>query len=499
MLANVTNPQILTFWEEYERMNFRDRRAFTESTLNKVSAFLDEPMIQHILAQSRTTINFRYLIDNSKILLIKLSPQFEEASRLIGTVIIGKLLMTAFSLADVPPERRRAFNLYVDEFQRFQSSDFATFISEARKFNIATCLSHQVLGQLTEQNRASALAAGNIIVFRVSGDDSRVLSRSFDTTPAPIVIGEEAVRAPVTDILSHLVRRGHHDPRVAKFGSVYVANLERFLKKPADPHGRQYSASYNCFDNAISLTEQQVVHGREWLNDTLYQAMTEKRSDLYIPTLALYILAVSQGNGREFVLSNWVTKSFGEFKAFKPGAEQFGKPSFTTPVTSQAYLSQIAKGWGKKYLWMAEEVVLMLTELRYCMEVLSREPIMGYTGRMQPRYQMQMHADRELEISKELTIQENFKARVKLVNGGEYVIRTKPAPQGLTGAALAERIEAVKRHCRTLGYTRHCTEVIEELRKRQEQLLGLGDIPDEEAYDDADDPDEPPRGSFTLD
>jgi hypothetical protein len=93
----------------------------------------------------------------------------------------------------------------------------------------------------------------------------------------------------------------------------------------------------------------------------------------------------------------------------------------------------------------------------------------------------------------------NFTARVKLVNGGEYTLRTKPAPQGLTGAALAERIEVVKRHCQALGYTRHYTEVIEELRKRQEYLFGLGDIPDEDADDDGYEADEPPRGSFTID
>jgi hypothetical protein len=499
MLANVSNPQILTFFEEYERMNFRDRRLFTESTLNKVIAFLDEPMIQHILCQSKTTINLRYIMENSKLLIIKLSPQFEEASRLIGAVIIGKILMTAFSRADTPEDKRVQFNLYCNEFHRFASSDFATLISEARKFRISTILSHQTLTQLSEQVRASALASGNIIVFRVSGDDSRVLSKSFDTTPARIINGEEVVRAPVADILTHLLRRGHEDPRVAKFGQTYLANLERFLNKPAVPHEPRYSAYYNCFDGQISLSEQHVVRGREWLNEILYKAMIEKRSDLHIPTLALYILAVAQGDGREYILTNWVTKSFGEFEAFKPGAEKFGKPSFTTPETSQAYISQITKGWKKKHVWMAEEMVSMLKEVRNCMEVLSREPIMGDTGRVQPRYQMQTHADREAEISKELTNAPNYTARVKLVNAGEYVLRTKPAQEGLTGDALAERIEAVKRHCQALGYTRHYTEVIEELRKRQELLFGMGDTRDEEADDDGDDPDEPPRGSFTLD
>jgi hypothetical protein len=499
MLANVTNPQTLTFWEEYERLSFRDRHLFTESTLNKVTAFLDEPMIQNILDQSRTTINFRYIMDNSKILLIKLSPQFSEASTLIGATIIGKLLMTAFSRSDTPEKERRKFNLYCDEFHRFSSSDFATLISEARNFRISTILSHQTLSQITEAVRANVLAAGNIIVFRVSGDDARVLSRSFNTTPSPIVIGEEPVRAPVADVLTHLVRRGHHDPRIASFARTHLSNLERYLHKPALPHEPQYSAYYNCFDGAINLTERHVVKGREYLNETFYKAMLEKRSDLQLPTLAFYILAVAQGDGREFVLSNWVAKSFHEFKAFKPGAEQFGKPSFTTPVTSQAYLSQIAKGWGEKYLWMAEEIVSMLTELRYCLEALSRECIMVDTGKMQQRYQMQTHADREAEISKDLTVQQNFTARVKLVNAEEYVIRTKPAQESLTGEALTERIETTKRHMRVLGYTRHYTEVIEELRKRQEYLLGMGETPEEDAADDGFDPDEPPRGSFTLD
>jgi hypothetical protein len=272
------------------------------------------------------------------------------------------------------------------------------------------------------------------------------------------------------------------------------------FNKPPGPLGTEYSASYAyTWDRTIRLSAQQVVRGRELLNESLYQAMLEKRSDLHIPTLALYLLAVSQEDGREYILSKWVTRSFHDFIGFKPGAEKFGKPWFVTPVNSQAYISQITKGWKNRYVWMAEEIVSMLKETRYCMEVLSREPIMVDTGKMQPRYQMQTHADREAEIGKEITLQQNFTARVKLVNGGEYTLRTKPAPQGLTGAALVERIEAVKRHMRTLGYTRHYTEVIEELRKRQEHLFGLGDIPDEEADDDGDEPDEPPRGSFTLD
>ena len=103
------------------------------------------------------------IMDESKILLVKLSPQFKEASRLIGSILIGKLLLAAFSRADTPEGERRQFNLYCDEFQRFATTDFAMLFTEARKFRISTTLLNQTLEQLDEANRAAALQAGSFV------------------------------------------------------------------------------------------------------------------------------------------------------------------------------------------------------------------------------------------------------------------------------------------------------------------------------------------------
>jgi hypothetical protein len=133
------------------------------------------------------------------------------------------------------------------------------------------------------------------------------------------------------------------------------------------------------------------------------------------------------------------------------------------------------------------------------MEALSREPVMVDTGQYQPKYQQRAYTDMEGETSDYLANQENYHAKVKIVNGSEYTIKAKLGGQSLTGDALADRIQAIKRHMRALGYTRHYTEVMEDLRKRQEHLFGVGDTPDEDSDDDGYDPDEPPPGSFTLD
>jgi Type IV secretory system Conjugative DNA transfer len=122
LVRRVTNTQTKLFWQQYNKKTPRDREELTASTMNKVDAYLNEPLIARIVSQSASTIDFRRIMDEGKILLVNLSPQLEEASRLIGAVVIGRLLMAAFSRKDTPEEKRRPFLLYCDEFQRFGSS-----------------------------------------------------------------------------------------------------------------------------------------------------------------------------------------------------------------------------------------------------------------------------------------------------------------------------------------------------------------------------------------
>jgi hypothetical protein len=155
----------------------------------------------------------------------------------------------------------------------------------------------------------------------------------------------------------------------------------------------------------------------------------------------------------------------------------------------------------------------MLRILRQTMEVLAKEPILVDTGQYRPRVQMQNRSftDMEGEIANFLAMQGNFQARVRL-RSGEYVIRTKPAPETLSGDALTERIQAIKKHMRTLGITRHYTEVEAEIRERQLRLLGISEDTqpfttngqvrpsDASGTDAPEDTDElPPPNSFSLD
>jgi type IV secretion system coupling TraD/TrwB family protein len=493
MVANLSNPSIISYWEDYERMNKRDRYINLESTLNKVNAFLDEPMIRNIFAQSKTTIDFRNIMDTAKILLVSLSPQYEEASRLIGAVIIGQLLMAAFSRSEAPEENCGQFNLYCDEFQRFATSDFATLISEARKFGIATTLSHQTLSQLDEANRTAAAAAGNLIVMRVSGEDAAALAKSFDTTPSQEVIGEEPIRAPVSNVISHLVTRGHNDPRVARFAQIYLKNLENFVHRP--PHVGLYGPPSNMpseykWQGVVVFEHSDIFQARELLNETLYRCMVEKTTHFLIPPFALYMLSVAQQDGCDQIFAPYIKAGWWEdnyFRGFKKAggatAEIFGDPYFinkdfaTQFINSRQQKSLFGSitDQSRREMESARRLVNMITELRYSMAILAENPILVDTGQYQPKYQNRTYADMENQIARDLTNQQNFQAKVKLL-AGEHIIQTKNYPSGLTGKYLEARIEQITEQTRQ-NYCKPRLEVEREIRERQERLKAVENKP----------------------
>jgi Type IV secretory system Conjugative DNA transfer len=478
LTAHLTNTQTRLFWEQYNRKSQRDKDELISSTINKVDAYLNEPMIANIVSQEKTTIDFRRIMDEGKILLMLLSPQLEEASRLVGALLIAKLLMAAYSREDIKEEDRRPFMLYCDEFQRFAIEDFAAFIHEAgREFRCPVTLANQTLAQLDEANRSAALSVGNLIVFRVSGDDGKDLAKNFDTTPTREIVGEEPVRAPTSDVIGHLLNRGHSNPLVAKFITDYLSPLESFVKNVAFAHFIEFGCCLLADDDFVE-------HGKRLLNTTLYQCMVNGRSDIDIPPMALFILGgVSHGSITYIFQEHMLYSSQQHFNGLAQSANYLGRPSF---LSNEPTLTRFLREHTKRrfsdvfYSLRIPErgrlFVQMLTKLRQTMAILVQEPILVDTGRYQHKYQQRTYADMENEIANALSTQPNFHAKVKLL-AGEHVIRTSPPLQGLTGERLTDRIRGIKQQMRspTFGYCKHYREVEREIRERQEQWRREGD------------------------
>ncbi len=63
----------------------------------------------------------RRIMDEGQVLLVNLSKGKlgEDSSSLLGGLLVTTIGLAAFSRADTPPQRRRDFFVYVDEFQSF--------------------------------------------------------------------------------------------------------------------------------------------------------------------------------------------------------------------------------------------------------------------------------------------------------------------------------------------------------------------------------------------
>lgn len=184
-VSRTNDPVIRHYWEYTFPKNERNAAEWTASTLNKLGRFLTNPVVRNIVAQPKSTFDFREVMDEGKILMVNLSKGRlgEDNAALLGSVLVGKILIAAMSRSEISSEERRQFHLIVDEYHSFATESFPTLQSEARKFAIDTIVAHQYRDQLDQLNRGSTLNVGNFIIFRITGHDAREIAMQFDNCP----------------------------------------------------------------------------------------------------------------------------------------------------------------------------------------------------------------------------------------------------------------------------------------------------------------------------
>ena len=186
-VRNVDNQIIRDFWyKEFAKFSYRYRADAIAPIQNKVGAFLANPIASNILTRQegtdKTNLSFRTTMDEGKVLLINLSKGKigEDASHLLGGLLMTTLGLAAFTRADMLEEKRRDFTLYADEFQNFTTLSIVNMASELRKFRCALVLAHQYLHQLDPDIKEAVLGnAGTLICFRLGAADAVYLEKEF--------------------------------------------------------------------------------------------------------------------------------------------------------------------------------------------------------------------------------------------------------------------------------------------------------------------------------
>lgn len=193
-LEHCTNPIVRDFWlKEAEKAGGEAALAnMVPYITSKLTTFISNDMMRPIIAQQKSTLNFREIMDSGKILLINLSKGKigEINARLLGMVIVGKILMAGLSRVDIKEDERKDFYLYLDEFQNVTTTSIAQILSEARKYRLVLILAHQFIGQLKEEiSKAVFGNVGSLTSFRVGPEDADFLEKQF----APVFTANDIV------------------------------------------------------------------------------------------------------------------------------------------------------------------------------------------------------------------------------------------------------------------------------------------------------------------
>ncbi|OGZ33212.1 MAG: hypothetical protein A2V69_01645 [Candidatus Portnoybacteria bacterium RBG_13_40_8] len=191
VVEKITDPTVKGFWNnEFAKYPDRFREEAVAPIQNKIGQFISSPLIRNIIGQVKSSIDMRKIIDEGKILIVNLSKGRigEDASNLLGALVITRLQLAAMTRVDVPEEERRDFYLYVDEFQNFATEAFANILSEARKYHLCLILTHQYIAQLdqmTDKGKSTKVRdavfgnVGTLITFRVGASDAEFLEKEF--------------------------------------------------------------------------------------------------------------------------------------------------------------------------------------------------------------------------------------------------------------------------------------------------------------------------------
>jgi len=196
MIKDLKNPLVKDFWVN----QFSVQSDFHKSEqlmylCSKYAQFTNSSIVRNIIGQTKSTIDFKDIINNKKIFLASLAKGLigELNSQLLGMLLITKLLVNVLSRASIKPEERQPFTLFIDEVQSFtvgsnmshssgMNNSLTTILSEGRKYAISLVLANQFFGQLPESIQDSIIGnAGTLICFRLGAKDSRLLAKELSS------------------------------------------------------------------------------------------------------------------------------------------------------------------------------------------------------------------------------------------------------------------------------------------------------------------------------
>lgn len=183
VLESTSDDLVKHFWSsEFVEWTKKYESDVIIPVINKLWQFLSNPLLSNIFGQTEDKIIFEEIMNNKKILLVNLSKDKigEENASFIGAMFLAKIKQAGISRFKDKKNKDDDFYIYLDEFHCLATETFENILSESRKYGISLILAHQYFGQLNPKIGQAILGnVGNIVLFRVGGDDATRIKTEF--------------------------------------------------------------------------------------------------------------------------------------------------------------------------------------------------------------------------------------------------------------------------------------------------------------------------------
>jgi len=210
-LDKLTDPLVRRYWTDEMAKTTASRKGETMGYfVSKFDRITTDKTMRNIIGQPKSSFNFDQIMAEKKILLVDLAKGKigEENSNFIGLLFVPRILASALRRHKLHGDFPNFF-LYVDEFQNFATPDFATILSEARKYKLNLTVAHQFIQQLEEDIKEAVFGnVGTICSFRVGVEDAEFLEPQF----APTFTKQDLSNLPTGNAYMRLLVRGQPSP-----------------------------------------------------------------------------------------------------------------------------------------------------------------------------------------------------------------------------------------------------------------------------------------------
>ena len=215
-LDKVTDPLVRRYWTDEMANTSKSRKGETMGYfVSKFDRITTDSTMRNIIGQKKSSFSFDEIMAEKKILLVDLAKGKlgEENSNFLGLLLVPRILTAALRRHQIQGDFPNFF-LYVDEFQNFATSDFATILSEARKYKLNLTVAHQFIDQLSDEIKTAIFGnVGTTCAFRVGLDDAEYLETQFE----PTFTKQDLSNLPVGNAYMRLLVKGQPSPPFSLF------------------------------------------------------------------------------------------------------------------------------------------------------------------------------------------------------------------------------------------------------------------------------------------